>query len=632
MASKTRKPKTAASIKIDRKAFDRFVKMTPKSGVASSPRSPEGDSLNPCVLCFNDIELYAVGECDHALCHKCFVRLRVLCNDDQCPVCRNSLPKVVLSAELKPFSSFHLLDRTYDKKLMAYCTSDSVRHSSRSLLNHNCPICLCTFTQFGLLRDHARKAHERFYCDLCVNQLTLFSHEKKLYSRAELARHKRVGDADDTSHRGHPLCRFCDERYFDNDDLLVHLRRDHFFCHLCDKDGRQEYYVDYNDLIRHCRVEHFVCEQGECVGEKFTNIFRSELDLQAHEMKVHRKGKSGKILPVEVNYIRGRESVITMQDYEDVYQTTPSRNAAGYHQPSQQNSKLNKLVMEDGQIEPEAKEKLREATAVGYDAPKPQRKSKGKHHQKGRDKKQTVELNQTQQLKVHPPPGFGDLPPLSAKEKAIILAEEEFPTLSETSADPPSDVSWWKSRASLQDDFPALTDSNPLSQKNSEVVTPLGLSNLGKTLSCPPPGLIAAPPQRPPPGLGQSALVLAATASSQPVSRNETLAASILETLGYDTDKFSHFRILSAQFRKGQLSSDDYCDECIALAGKTGFDKIFPELVASLPDREKQKELMRSKRKPFKTTPHTGWSKNGGSNLKGSRYAEEFPALSAHAV
>lgn len=50
------------------------------------------------------------------------------------------------------------------------------------------------------------------------------------------------GDPDDTSHRGHPLCKFCDERYLDNDELLKHLRRDHYFCHFCDSDGAQDYY------------------------------------------------------------------------------------------------------------------------------------------------------------------------------------------------------------------------------------------------------------------------------------------------------------------------------------------------------------------------------------------------------
>ena len=94
MAAKVDRQSKDRPIKLDRnKSFKRFVKMSPIN-VPSSPRSPGGDSLNACVLCFNDIDVYAVGECEHPLCHKCFVRLRVLCDDDQCPVCRNPLPKV----------------------------------------------------------------------------------------------------------------------------------------------------------------------------------------------------------------------------------------------------------------------------------------------------------------------------------------------------------------------------------------------------------------------------------------------------------------------------------------------------------------------------------------------------------
>lgn len=72
--------------------------------------------------------------------------------------------------------------------------------------------------------------------------MKIFTYERKWYSRKDLARHRIHGDPDDTSHRGHPLCKFCDERYLDNDELLKHLRRDHYFCHFCDSDGAQEYY------------------------------------------------------------------------------------------------------------------------------------------------------------------------------------------------------------------------------------------------------------------------------------------------------------------------------------------------------------------------------------------------------
>lgn len=79
--------------------------------------------------------------------------------------------------------------------------------------------------------------------------LQIFTYERKWYSRKDLARHRIHGDPDDTSHRGHPLCKFCDERYLDNDELLKHLRRDHYFCHFCDSDGAQEYYRFVQELI-----------------------------------------------------------------------------------------------------------------------------------------------------------------------------------------------------------------------------------------------------------------------------------------------------------------------------------------------------------------------------------------------
>lgn len=72
--------------------------------------------------------------------------------------------------------------------------------------------------------------------------LQIFTRERRAYTRAELAQHRRKGDTDDTSHRGHPLCQFCDVRYMDSDELYRHLRKDHFYCHFCDADGLHQYY------------------------------------------------------------------------------------------------------------------------------------------------------------------------------------------------------------------------------------------------------------------------------------------------------------------------------------------------------------------------------------------------------
>lgn len=75
----------------------------------------------------------------------------------------------------------------------------------------------------------------------------------------------------------------------DNDELYRHLRRDHLYCHFCDADGLHQYYSSYEYLRDHFRQEHFLCEEGMCVDEKFTSVFRTDIDLKAHKTSVHGK-------------------------------------------------------------------------------------------------------------------------------------------------------------------------------------------------------------------------------------------------------------------------------------------------------------------------------------------------------
>lgn len=127
------------------------------------------------------------------------------------------------------------------------------------------------------------------YCDLCVKHLRKFTNELKVYNRADLARHRRQGDADDSAYKGHPLCEFCDERFLDNDELHTHLRRLHFWCHFCEREGGQQYYPDYKHLRQHFRQAHFLCEEGDCLHEQYTSVFSTKVDFQAHVAVKHAK-------------------------------------------------------------------------------------------------------------------------------------------------------------------------------------------------------------------------------------------------------------------------------------------------------------------------------------------------------
>lgn len=129
-------------------------------------------------------------------------------------------------------------------------------------------------------------------CDLCTDNLKIFSNERKYYTRKELARHRKTGDPDETSYRGHPLCKFCDVRFVDEDDLHVHLRREHFYCHFCDPSGLSHFYGDYSALRDHFLSDHYLCKECDCQEEKFTCAFRSEIDLQAHIAQLHSQNMS----------------------------------------------------------------------------------------------------------------------------------------------------------------------------------------------------------------------------------------------------------------------------------------------------------------------------------------------------
>ncbi|CAG9824565.1 unnamed protein product [Phaedon cochleariae] len=248
-----------------------------------------------CVVCFKVVEIFSIGVCDHAVCFECSTRMRVLCKQNECPICRQDLPKVVFSKVVEKYSIlFPKFERSnlQDRKFGLYfCTSD-IQKEYQNLLEHRCYICeegerKWPFKTFQQLKDHMRREHELFYCDICVENLKIFTFEKKCYTRQELAHHRRKGDPDNTSHRGHPLCEFCDTRFMDSEELFRHLRRIHLFCHFCDADGKHQFYNNMHDLVRHFREEHFLCQEGECKSSPLTAVFRTDIDCRAHIATEH---------------------------------------------------------------------------------------------------------------------------------------------------------------------------------------------------------------------------------------------------------------------------------------------------------------------------------------------------------
>lgn len=86
--------------------------------------------------------------------------------------------------------------------------------------------------------------------------------------------------------------------FFDDDDLLSHLRKDHYNCHFCHP--TQMYFDNYQSLKAHFIEKHFICEEGFCKDEEITSAFANRFDLAAHKAQVHGSGKVNRNMVVDL--------------------------------------------------------------------------------------------------------------------------------------------------------------------------------------------------------------------------------------------------------------------------------------------------------------------------------------------
>ncbi|KAF5899288.1 E3 ubiquitin-protein ligase [Clarias magur] len=435
-----------------------------------SAMKKEAESV--CVLCCQDIDIYAVGKCDHPVCYRCSTKMRVLCEQKYCAVCRVELDKVIFVRKLQPFAALAHHEYQSEKKY-DFCFADGkIFAQFRKILLSECPRCPepKVFSKFEELEQHMRKQHELFSCKLCAKHLKVFSYERKWYNRKELARHRIQGDPDDTSHRGHPLCKFCDCRFLDNDELLKHLRRDHYFCHFCDADGAQEYYSDYHFLSEHFRESHFLCEEGRCSMEQFTHAFRTEIDYKAHKAAAHSKNRAearqNRQIDIQFNYAprqqRRNDGLVGGDDYEEADRfNRQGRSGRGRPQGLHQNVRSWRYNREE--------EDRDLAAAIQASQAARRQVERGQVNERGGQKARKEETADGDELRsnrgaVKPP---GDMQGRSTKNN-VPLKGEDFPVLGAGAppTQPPQPIHSMVKPTPVslkEDDFPSLVHSGTVS-------------------------------------------------------------------------------------------------------------------------------------------------------------------------
>lgn len=149
-----------------------------------------------------------------------------------------------------------------------------------------------SFPDVFALRNHLDFKHRLGLCDLCLTHNKLFPFEYSYYNPAALRKHMKEGEPK-TSHRGHPDCLLCHQTFFNNDELIRHMSREHFHCHFCGnvESNMRIYFLDYPSLREHFKLRHFLCERDNCRYEQFTSAFDNRIDYQLHLVQVHESSR-----------------------------------------------------------------------------------------------------------------------------------------------------------------------------------------------------------------------------------------------------------------------------------------------------------------------------------------------------
>ncbi|XP_044492863.1 E3 ubiquitin-protein ligase ZNF598-like [Mangifera indica] len=302
-----------------------------------------------CAVCADTLEWVAYGSCGHQdVCSTCVARLRFICNDRRCCICKTECNVVFVTKALGDYtrmiSDFSVLPSElregrvgpywYHEDTQAFF--DDVDHYKmiKAMCRLSCNVCdkmeeqandgakrRVKFRNIEQLKGHLFHKHKLVMCSLCLEGRKVFICEQKLYTRAQLNQHINTGDSEvdgSESERGgfmgHPICEFCKTPFYGDNELYSHMSTEHYTCHICQRQhpGQYEYYKNYDDLEIHFRRDHFLCEDEGCLAKKFV-VFQSEAEMKRHNAIEHggrmsrAKRNAALQIPTSFRYRRSNE-------------------------------------------------------------------------------------------------------------------------------------------------------------------------------------------------------------------------------------------------------------------------------------------------------------------------------------
>ncbi|KZT09676.1 uncharacterized protein LAESUDRAFT_646679 [Laetiporus sulphureus 93-53] len=268
--------------------------------VASNVTDDAGAEGDICFICAEPVKYWSLSECNHRTCHVCALRLRALYQKHECTFCKAPQTSVIFTKSPDALWSSYTPDMIpyKDPKLSIFFETQEMMEETLILLRFNCPDPDCDYVGNGWsdLKLHTHAVHGKVMCDLCIRFKKIFTHEHALYTPAELLIHLPSMQRGHVHNSGtkqqieggvHPLCEFCRECFFGDDELYAHMRERHEECFICKRNEiRDQYFRNYGALEQHFIHAHHRCTHPQCLAQKFV-VFGSALDLKAHMVEEH---------------------------------------------------------------------------------------------------------------------------------------------------------------------------------------------------------------------------------------------------------------------------------------------------------------------------------------------------------
>lgn len=234
--------------------------------------------MNGSCVCGEELAERCIYKCEHTLCPKCTLKLRVLMKDKNCPYCRLESSSVALvdSSPSKRFEDAHIDFHRFG----VLVESDALKKQLQHILNYPCPKCAKELGGRKQLKDHVQKAHHLLICDVCARNMTQFSEDYSLYNSKQLAAHQK---------EAHIRCKYCDWTFYSQEDFSRHCRKEHEYCFICERQDpmHPKYFPSYEKLRDHYQAEHFMCGVQSCIEDRHI-VFGSKAELRNHMIEAHR--------------------------------------------------------------------------------------------------------------------------------------------------------------------------------------------------------------------------------------------------------------------------------------------------------------------------------------------------------